>query len=321
MAGHADGEEYREVLNACLESRDTGKAVFPISSITYFEIENIRQHHQRRDLREVIEELSGHSVVQSRSAIATLEIEAMADSLFGLREPSAEPVQYLGKGVAQAMGLIGGFRIFNKNREDVTTEVARSHPLGYEGFMRKLEETELELSRRVLEGPTDQDLLQLHHHGWKPRSTLEGAKRRANRESELVRELDKMTRWRKGKLRDVVVSRELFHEVNEIVYSALGARGLTLDSAFGERSKMREAFDSMPSFDVVVSLKESYHKDSKHSWTYNDIYDIDAMAVTLPYCDIVATDKKVANHIKRTKLTKRLNVAAIDKLEELPNLL
>ena len=44
----------------------------------------------------------------------------------------------------------------------------------------------------------------------------------------------------------------------------------------------RRAFDSMPSFDVSVSMKTAYHKDPSHRWNPNGIHDIDALASNLP---------------------------------------
>jgi hypothetical protein len=47
----------------------------------------------------------------------------------------------------------------------------------------------------------------------------------------------------------------------------------------------------MPSCRVSISLKTRYHRDARHRWTVNDIHDIDALAVAVPYCDAVFTDK------------------------------
>jgi hypothetical protein len=43
-----------------------------------------------------------------------------------------------------------------------------------------------------------------------------------------------------------------------------------------------------------------------HSRTPNDIHDIDVPGSTLPYCDVVVTDKAVASHINHTGLSERL---------------
>jgi hypothetical protein len=73
----------------------------------------------------------------------------------------------------------------------------------------------------------------------------------------------------------------------------------------------------MPSFDVAVTLKTAYHRDPLHRWTPNDIHDIDAMGSTVPYCDIVVTDKAVASHANQTKLAERLGTIVVSQLSDL----
>jgi hypothetical protein len=75
--------------------------------------------------------------------------------------------------------------------------------------------------------------------------------------------------------------------------------------------------NSMPSFDVSVTIKTAYHRDPMHRWTTNDIAEIDAVGSTLPYCDIVVTDKAVASHIERTKLSERLGTIVLSRLSDL----
>ena len=73
----------------------------------------------------------------------------------------------------------------------------------------------------------------------------------------------------------------------------------------------------MPSFDVTVTLKTEYHRDPNHSWTPNDVCDIQALATTLPYCDVVVTDKAVVSMITRSGLADRLNTVALRSLDDL----
>lgn len=42
--GHRDGEKYKEVLSACLDAVERGRAVFPISDSIYSEVSKIHQH-------------------------------------------------------------------------------------------------------------------------------------------------------------------------------------------------------------------------------------------------------------------------------------
>ncbi len=63
----------------------------------------------------------------------------------------------------------------------------------------------------------------------------------------------------------------------------------------------------MPSSLVAITLKTRYHADSNHRWTTNDIHDIDALAVAVPYCDAVFTDKAAWNALTASAELRPLN--------------
>jgi len=180
---------------------------------------------------------------------------------------------------------------------------------------------ELELNRRTLEGPTAEEEPELRRDGWDPRAAMVVSAQRATQEIEQVQRFNANPAWRRGHVRDVVMAREVMIEINEVLWRGLTARGMTLEAAFPDPEVARHAFDVMPSFDVSVSLKTAYHRNPAHNWTPNDIHDIDALASTLPYCDIVVTDKEVASHIVQTGLSRRFKTAVLRRLAELPKYL
>lgn len=103
-----------------------------------------------------------------------------------------------------------------------------------------------------------------------------------------------------------------------MLWEGASARGATLDDVLTDLDATRRAFDSMPSFDVSVSLKTAYHRNPAHRWKPNHVLDIDALASTVPYCDIVVTDKEAASHVIRTGLADRLETTVLSSLADLP---
>ncbi len=77
----------------------------------------------------------------------------------------------------------------------------------------------------------------------------------------------------------------------------------------------------MPSYDLAVTMKASYHRDGSRTWTPNDITDIDVLGSTLPYCDIVVMDNAVAAHATRTGMAARLGTTVLWRLDDLRPLL
>ena len=162
--------------------------------------------------------------------------------------------------------------------------------------------------------------LSFREDGWNPEAVIEAYEGKAVEEREQVCRLDRNPRWRRGRLRDVVAARELLFEHLDIFWKGLTDRGLvSLEEIFPESPDPRcHELNSMPSFDVAVTLKTSYHRNANHQWTNNDIHDIHAIAGTLPYCDIVVSDKAVISHVMRTGLSERLSTTVLASLSDLP---
>jgi len=317
-----DGDQFKDVLKSCVEAVKQGAAVFPISDAIFMEVAKIGPHRQRRDLREVIELVSRYMVVTSREVVAEHEVEALLDRLVGPRPDPINEMDYLDWGVARAFGKVGGLRVIRgDDGADITEEVRARDPGGPNAFDRKIAWAELELNRRTLEGPTAEEEPELRREGWDPMAAMEVTAQRATQEIEQVQRFNTNRAWRLGHLRDVVMAREVLIEINEMLSRGLTARDTTVEAAFPDPEVARHAFDVMPSFDVSVSLKTAYHRNPAHNWTPNDIYDIDALASTLPYCDIVLTDKQAASTVVQSGLSKRFEAVVLPHLADLPKYL
>jgi hypothetical protein len=315
--GHRGGDSAKNVLAACIDSVERRAAVFPISDAIYIEIAKIGRYRQRHDLREVIERLSRFAVVTSRVVVAEHELEGLLDRLVG---PSSEPINrmdYLDWGAGRAFGMVGGFKIVDKDTgEDVTEQARQQDPAGAEAFDRRMAWAELELNRKTLDGPALEEEPRLRADGWDPKAAHEVAERRAQQERDEVKILDAHPAWRRGRLRDVIAAREVIIELNEMLWRGLNARGMTLEEVFQDVDTTRQAFDSMPSFDVSVTLKTAYHRNPHHPWTPNHIQDIDALSSTVPYCDIVVTDREAATHLVRSGVASRQQTTVLSRIDD-----
>ena len=126
------------------------------------------------------------------------------------------------------------------------------------------------------------------------------------------------SRWRRGRLRDLVSAREVLLHINETLKTAANARGVhAFEDILRSAENPRRAFDAMPSFEVAVTLKTAIHRNGQHRWTNNHIHDIHALASTLPYCDVVLTDREMVAHVRRSKLDQRLGTSVLHKLDDL----
>ena len=323
MAGHPDGRRHADVLDDCQKAVTSGEAAFPLSMFSLMEIANIRQHRQRRHLRDIIEYLSGYRVVMSRLLIIEREIEAVLDTRFGPTDNPLIAIPYLDQGVLRALGIDGRFRIVDEVGDEVHDGVVDAHLLG----LGEIEYSDLPalaevmLNRGIIEGPRPDDESELRKLGWIPRPTGPATTDLADRENDIAERLRKEQNWYRQRLRDVVAAREVALNYNEELFRQLTERGKTLNETVPTVPAAREFFDAMPSFDVVATLKAAYHRNLNYNWSRNDIYDIEALASTVPYCDIIVTDKSAKFHVNNSGLAERLGSVVVSDLRLLSEFL
>lgn len=329
-SGHKDRQRYRGAFDACAAAVDEGSALFPISLSTMMEINAIRDPQQRLWLKWTIEQLSGFRTVLPRAVTAALEFEqVLANRLDRVRMRTA-PLSYVGVGAEWLVGRSIAPSVVDGQGRDVTAEVLPSlrpevRRILSPKFMSYM------LTGMAIEGPANpSEEADLRARGWNPQALTDMMEDRALLESQFVNDLTEYIAtdpssvdWRKGKLRDVITARELFHETNETFSAVLVQQDLTFQDVF-DNSETPSAIrhnrcitDAMPTFDVAVTLKASYHRNPNHEWTRNDIFDIDAMSTVLPYCDVVVTDKAIASHVAGTQLAGRLDTKILSSLDDL----
>ena len=320
-SGHEDGRKHRSILDACLKAVGEGKAIFPLSEFIYAEIAKITSYRQRRDLKEIIEQICRYMVVTSLSEVVTHEVETVLDQSLGPSPVPLSSTDYLGWGVSGALGRVTDIRVKSSGGVDITEEFRRSYPDGPEAFDSVLLNAELELNRKVIEGPTPQEEPKLRALGWRPEAIVQWYERITEDELDQARRFDENPTWRLGRTRDVVTAREVLVAVGDIFAEGFAARGPnSFDLFFAQkRDDLGSLYGAMPSLDVAVTLKTSLHRDPNHRWTNNDIYDIRALALAIPYCDVVVTDRSMWSHVTRHKLPERYDTVVIPRLAELVN--
>ena len=315
--GHSSGIPFVRTLEACRAAKSAGTAIFVLSGIHYMEMNKIKDPSQRRAIADVMEDLTGFASLMDRVVVMSLELDAMLDPLAPQPSPLSR-IPFLGRGVRHSFGRNTGVK-FTGPHGDATEEVRAR--MGAKAFDDFVAQAELELDRSVLRGPADDEIEDLRALGWKPESSIQVAERRAAQERELSPTLDTETRWRRGRLRDVVAARELCTEFQDILPRALARRQLALTNVISEVESSRRFVRAMPSTDVSIELKTSWHRNRDKNWTANDIYDIDAMSLAVPYCDIVVTEKACHHALTVARVGQRMHTAILRDLNQLPNTL
>lgn len=315
--GHSQGVRFVTTLEACRAAKSAGTAFFVLSALHYMEMNKIKNPSQRRNVANVMEELTGFDSIVDRVTVMKLELDSMLDPLAS--EPSPLPrTALVGRGVFHTFGRAGGVRILGP-RGDATEEVRLR--VGVEAFDDLTAQAELLLNRSVLRGPDDCEVEELRAFGWKPEATIQVAEKRAAQERRLTTTLAGQDSFRRARLHDVISARELCIEFQDILPQALAQRRLTFTNVVSNQRAGRKFVRAMPSTNVSIELKTAWHRNPDKPWTANDIYDIDAMSLAVPYCDIVVTEKACQHVLSVARLGEQMHTALLRDLEHLPSTL
>jgi hypothetical protein len=320
--GLPSGARYCAALEACRAARTAGKTVFVLAAAHYQEMTKIESPRQRRDLAELMEELSGFTTLVNRLTVMRLEIEEMLDHRLG---PAAYPVDerhLLGLGVGHACAEPVQFRLKNTNDGSDATEIGRAL-LGAEAFDNMMAAINLEVERELLRGPEDEEIPDLQqNYGYIADIAEQIAQRRADQENDQARR-HAGTPWARGpKLTDVVLAREVLLELYDPLLAALQKRGHQgLRVLMPEREEARVLVQSMPSSAVSALLKAKQHRNPARPWTSNDVFDVDALSLAVPYCDIVVTEKNRWYDLRMAKVDEQMDTVVLRRLDDLVPLL
>jgi hypothetical protein len=87
--------------------------------------------------------------------------------------------------------------------------------------------------------------------------------------------------------------------------------------AGGDVEDARRFTDAMPSADVHISLLTAAHSNPQTQWTPNDMFDVDALSVAVPYCDVVVTERHATHVLQAAGLPPRLGTRVLATLDDL----
>lgn len=293
-------ESYVDLYTAALRAKSEQRAMFPLSGEHLWEISKITDPKQRGDLADIFETLSDYNYLLGRTVIAELEFEAGMAKIMG-EDVSAKSVPLVRPTFGQAFGWIGGMKIRNSAGGDGSDAVrAQMTEVEFDTLMARMN---YEMERRMLRGPSDEDLEVLRADpNFQPEVAIAGQEQRVQWELDTERVLKEDPKWRRGRLRDVIAAREIAHEwLNMYTRMRIDRRKTGLPDFDPSDDEMRSFMGSMPHTQIAISVKTRYHKNPLHRWTVNDIVDIDAVSIAYAYCEAVFPDKAMRAALRSSK--------------------
>jgi len=296
-----------ELLKAATSDR---KVSMPLSSATYMELQHaVRSPRQRGDLADVMSELSRFVTIRRRSELIDAQFEAALNRRFG------RPI-YPRKLEAFGIGFNFAFEGVEKRMQIYMSDGVPARPADGAFFVFGYLAGEL-TEYLMLRGPRDQDLSALAATGYDRGPALAVEQERLERELRLAEDLRQDSRWLQ-RLDDVVWARELYWEIGPRLPELMGLAGMT-EHAFFRYGKewITEFLEDLPSVAVQQQIRRQLFAKGSRPWKINDIRDLDALSLAIPYCDVVVTDKEAVGALTGNAGVERSGTVLLARPEEL----
>ena len=297
--GRSSRTDTPGVVESLRQAQRSGRACFPLSYGHYVETRKQREPDRRGRLAAFMLELSDGRTVAPSPVVIRHEVEKTLARCFPGRVVPG-PFEFLGHGLAHAAA----------NR---ALEVPLEWPPGADAMPASRRAAFEDILRAVAEHSLLSGVL--------PRGTGLGPLTDLTVERGFKTSLEQ---WRGAALKysKDELEREVcdsnFSDIAYLVHEALDRYGISLDE-FERRGELRgRAFlDEMPSQRADMHLKVQWAKNAQLQPLDSDLMDWSFLGVAVSYCDIVVTEKKMADLFSRGFDTRATVIAQLGRLPEL----
>lgn len=311
IAGHPRQPEHVDVLHQLMEYVEQDRLTFPLSAVHYMELAENPRDHQREEAAKVMAVLSRFNTIAPTSKILEEELAVAFNLRFG-RPAFPVKVQKFGFGAGFAFGESKRFRLTGGTDDDRRRFEAQ---LG-----KSIAEWEAEINIvaecHLLLGPPTRLRESI------PNYAPYAARRVADEELRSFNVMVQTLRINSDILSrslDAICARQFVFEFLDDYTRALLNAGFSKNrTPFRSKEEYTDFLMSLPSRRVAAMIQYHYLRDVQRDWTINDLRDIDALSTAIPYCDIVATDKKAWDaSVNRAHLDNEFNTAIFCRLSDL----
>jgi hypothetical protein len=299
--GRVGGQDFQDVLAISRYGVGRGLVSFPLSASHYMETLRRGDAASRHRLTMVMAEFSRFHAIASVPDVLPGELDRALKQRYG-KPVFPHPLQPFGVGVAHAFAN-PAFKY--RLPEDVDVDAYTK--------ARLEEQASLLIEHALLAGPPQGVPVPGMQDG---RYRLYG-QRYVEAETKIAEGL-RQHDPRRLHLSDWIAATEvidILQPLNEAFARApIGKREAPeLDTAVG----MTRLLMDLPSRAVTYELRRLRQQSRDTKWEPNDLDDIASLAVAIPYCDVVVTEKQWSHMARRAELDQRFNTVILHDLKEL----
>ncbi|WP_433524030.1 hypothetical protein ACQPZ2_01985 [Nocardia pseudovaccinii] len=301
--GHHQGTKFQDVYDLASEAVSRGYASFVLSCAHYYETQSREKSTSRLDLAWTMALLSKFHCIAPVQVVVPAEIEH-----FLTGEAVTAQVNLFGVGMNHA---------FNTNVDlgHLDPSILGAFPPGWRAAVAEAREWVAELF--VLGSPptpTHSDRLMLET----ARTIRDGAQKFVDAQTTLSDHL--RTQNLRHRLNDYAITSEIADFIDPLM-ERCQRHGISMDEVFRDKETIRELLQRIPSRWVSSELRRVRLRNPQQPWTKNDLNDILALSIAVPYCDVVVTERQWSRHINHLGLAEQYGTTVLHDLTELTEVL
>lgn len=304
--GHPKGQPFVDTYHRLCALQKAGKASFPLSGAHYFETHTQGDESRRRDLATTMVELSNFDAIAPPQAIVPWEIECALIDVFGL-DAERPSIEIFGRGANHVFASNISHYESPDEWEGVRLDPEMRAVLNLAGSVMM----EYSILADVNHGQS-KVRLELNKH-----MRLTGDKF-AQGQREVRERLDEVGHHRMGNMMVGTALRDIIDPLAQVA----ARLGIEPDVLFGSgRDKLVQLVKGMPSRWVEAELRRVRQANPQKDWEGNDLNDVTALSIAVPYCDLVVTERSWSGMINTRKISRPFETRVLRDLRELPDLL
>jgi hypothetical protein len=294
--GRPSGEAFHDALAAVRRAVNANKLIVPFSLVTITEIQGDHHPDRRERLIRFMIDLSRNRTVLPFLPIRSWEVRSAVYALFGRPEPGCIRPSIVRQGVANALGLRTTISGVPPEFEPVLLQIMHAP------------ETAVELLLSLADKDAEPDTMRAEETANRP--FQEDVRRRAAAEitveqRSIAELLDYMRRG----------------DVGTALTDALQEFGVSLPDFYWRFPAARDFiafFAGVPTLDVNLTLTIGRDQDLVRRIQRNDVRDVIALSVAVPYGNIVVAEKYWGTMVRSRGLAAKYNTIVLTDLRELP---
>lgn len=300
--GRPGQPEHVEIFERLQELVAQGRLICPLSAVHYMELTENPRAGLRQEAASAMILLSALSTLPSIGLVVEEELERELHRRFGKpQDPMVVPK--LGWGVGFAFGQ-------PMSVEPSAELIAR---LGGCVEQATLEANYL-MEKSILESA---DAMRDEIPGYNPNSARDVARKQLATLKGYIAAMRADPDFSKRPV-DAIYAWQLRSEILDQYTRALMRAGYVgAASPFKSKEELTDFVDHLPSRRVAARMYVQYVKNHAVEWKVNDLRDVAALSLAIPYCDMVVTNRKAWNAANEAKLGEVFGTRILATLKDL----